>query len=88
MNNWVHDSPIKNIALKAIMIMPSLLLQKPSKSSKAKDHILSLERRMELWHNGHVSELFHESETIQKCLKSPNKKSTIAQISKKFAEHM
>ena len=29
--------PLKNIALKAILAMPPLLLQKPSKTSKAKD---------------------------------------------------
>ena len=34
MNAWVEDSPLKNIAFKAIMIMPSLLLQKPFKNSK------------------------------------------------------
>ena len=48
MNEWLHDSPMKDIVFKAIMIMPNLLLQKPSKKSKSKDHLKALERRFEL----------------------------------------
>ena len=36
---WVEDSIIKDVAFKAIMVMPSLLFQKPSKKSKSKDHL-------------------------------------------------
>ena len=43
---WVRGSPLKNITLKAVMIMPSLLLQKPSKDSKTKDHTKALERTL------------------------------------------
>ena len=32
MNEWVQYLPIKDIALKEIMVMPNLLLQKPSKN--------------------------------------------------------
>ena len=49
MNEWLQESPLKDIAFKDIMIMPNLLLQKPSKSSKAKDHLKVLERRLESW---------------------------------------
>ena len=38
--------PMKEIALKGIMIMPALLLQKPSFKSKTKEHCQCLERRM------------------------------------------
>ena len=31
-NAWVDDSSLKDIAFKAIMVLPSLLLQKPSKT--------------------------------------------------------
>ena len=44
-NAWVYDTPIKGIVLKALHVMPALLLQKPSKTSKSKDHLKSLERR-------------------------------------------
>ena len=43
---WLRDSPQKSIALKAIMIMPGLILQKPSKNSKARDHLLALKRQL------------------------------------------
>ena len=34
LNLWTNNTLIKNIALKAIHVMPALLLQKPSKTSK------------------------------------------------------
>ena len=45
--------------------MPSLLLQKPSKDLKAKDHTKALEKRLQLWTDGHLAELLKEDETIQ-----------------------
>ena len=85
---WVNGSPVKHIAFKAVMIMPSLLLQKPSKDSKSKDHTKALVRRFKLWTEGHLHELLKECETIQSSLKSTQKPKTIAQLSKKFAEQM
>ena len=68
-SEWLHDSPLKNIAFKAIMVMPSLLLQKPSQKSKSKDHLRPLERRLELWESGEVMELlkrkWHNSEKYE-----------------------
>lgn len=43
---YAEGSALETIALKCAMILPSLLLQKPLKTSKAKDYILCLERRM------------------------------------------
>lgn len=40
------------VALKATIVMPILLLQKPSRSSKNRDHISCLERRLPLWSEG------------------------------------
>ena len=48
MNEWLHDSPLKDIAFKAIMIMSSLLLQKPSQKSKPREHLKASERRINL----------------------------------------
>ena len=36
MNEWLQVSALKDIALKAIMIMSSLLLKKPSNNPKSK----------------------------------------------------
>ena len=85
---WVSDSPLKDISFKAIMIMPNLLLQKPSKASKSKEHQLSLERRLDLWQNGEFEELPFEGETIQKLLTSVQRPSAIAEISRKFKRLM
>ena len=65
MKQWQQDSPLKDIALKAIMVMPSLLLQKPYQKSKSKDNLSALERRMELWEWGELMELLKEAKTIQ-----------------------
>ena len=69
MNEWLQESPLKDIAFKAMMVMPNLLLQKPSKNSKAKDHLKALERLLESWISGDLLEL-KEAETIQKSLRS------------------
>ena len=45
---WVYDAPIKDITLKALHVMSALLLQKPSKNSKSRDHLKSLEKRVEI----------------------------------------
>ena len=85
MNKWLQESPLKDVAFKAVMIMPNLLLQKPSKNSKAKDHLKALERRLESWISGDLLELLKEAETIPKSLRS--KKNT-AEISKRFSQEM
>lgn len=48
MNEQLHKFPLKDIAFKAIMIMPNLLLYKPSKISKSEDHLKALEKNIEL----------------------------------------
>ena len=74
--------------MKALMIMPSLLIQKPSKESKSKNHLKALERRMKLWQSGHLLELLHESLTIQRNLKSVKESKTVAPISKESVEEI
>ena len=88
LNEWVHDSPVASIAFKAIMIMPSLLLQKPFKSSKTKDHVKVLERRLELWKNGNIEELVIEGKTIQDNLPIFSSPKKIGEISQKFKKCM
>ena len=87
MNEWLQELPLKDITFKAIMIMPNLL-QKPSKNSKAKDHLIALERRLESWISGDLLELLKETETIQKSLRSKKISTNIAQISKRFSQEI
>ena len=53
------------VALKAALVMPALLLQESSASSKTKDHNECLSRRLVLWREGRFAELVAEVNTIQ-----------------------
>ena len=59
-------------ALKAAMVMPILLLQKPHASSKAREHANCLHRRLQAWQDGDINSLIIEGRTIQHCLKQNN----------------
>ena len=88
-NAWVDESSLKEISLKAIMVMPALLLQKPSRESKVKDHKEALTRRLALWEKGDLKSLLFEATTIQHTLsRSKNIKESTAQLSKKFVKKM
>ena len=56
---------MEGIALKASMVLPALVLQKPSPKSKNKDRSLQLEERLTRWAEGDVESLLHEGQTIQ-----------------------
>ena len=53
--------------------MPSLSLQKPSKDSRAKDHTKAPERRLQLWIDGHLTDLLKEGETIRSSLEDTHR---------------
>ena len=57
-----------SIECKATTVIQILLLQKPSRTSKSKDHVIHLQRRMELWHDGDIQALLDEGKCIQKRL--------------------
>ena len=59
------SSTLESIALKATIVLPLLLLQKPHRTSKNKDHTKCLERRMEIWKKGDLSKLVDEGKAIQ-----------------------
>ena len=52
MTYWLEqfnrDSDFCGIALKVFMLLPNLLLQKPSRNSKAKEHLVKLGERLEI----------------------------------------
>lgn len=88
LNAWVEKSPLRVITMKAIHIMPALLLQKPSKNSKSKDHLKALERRLELWHKGEIEGLLNEAEALQSRLPQISERQDIETISKRFKNMM
>ena len=54
-NGWINENAIKDIAFKTLMIVPNLLLQKSSKSWKAKDYLKALEKRLGLRKQGNLN---------------------------------
>ena len=57
---YAEDSSKECIALKAAFLLPLLVLQKPFRRSKAKDHVTALERRLTLWSDGCFDQLLKE----------------------------
>ena len=56
------------MALKAATAFPILVLQKPHKRLKAKEHTVCLERRLNLWNEGELGDLIMEGRAIQSRL--------------------
>ena len=82
LDKFGEQLPLKDIAFKAINIMPSLFLQNPS---KVKDHLKAMETSIYLWSNGKINELLFEGKTIQSRLHHINTPKSIRELSKKFA---
>ena len=78
----------KDIALKGVMIMPALLLQKPIFKSTAKEHSKCLSKRLKQWESGYLDGLLCESRTIQGKLKASSKPQSEERLGKTFAKLM
>ena len=63
-------------------------MQKPRRKTKARDHLIALERRLKLWDEGSINELVDESTEIQKRLPSTNTSMNLQKISMKFKHLM
>ena len=81
-------SALEPIALKAATILPLLLLQKTHRSSKTKDHINSLVKRLELWKLGDLTNLLREGRAIQDRLPNIHHRQNEQQLSRSFANLM
>ena len=78
------SSALEEIALKAATVMSVLLLQRPFRSSKPKDHSACLERRMSIRKKGDIKNLLTEGLTLQKRLPklgTPSNESNVARTS-------
>ena len=76
------------IAMKATTVMQTLLLQKPSRKSKTKDHVAHLQRRMKLWLDGDIQALLDEGKCIQKRLSKATRSSNSDAITRTFRDLM
>lgn len=85
---YANASALEGIALKAAMVMQTLLLQKPFSSAKARDHAECLERRLNAWRQGDVDGLIREGRTIQAHLQKPRRDTSEASITRAFTHLM
>ena len=85
LRHFNNNTDMNSIALKAFMVLPTLILQKPSPTSKAKDHSAAIERRLKLWKQGELTMLMKEIKFIQNKFNSSRKEKSMQDISKVFA---
>ena len=70
------------IAVKAFMVLPALILQKPSITSKSKEHSATIERRLNLWRQGNLDVLLKEASFIKGKFVKSKKARTVEGVSK------
>ena len=86
---WNQDAVnFKDIALKVLMVMPALLLQKPTFKSTSKEHSQCLTRRLQQWEAGDFDGLLCETRTIQGKLPTNSKPLNDERLAKTFSKLM
>ena len=87
---YAESSALEGVALKAAMILPALLLQKPHARSRTKEHTKHLKRRLNLWKDGDLVSLLDEGQTIQSRLarEYSGRSSLSDQLTRKFSKLM
>ena len=73
---FTDDTKWKRVALSLAFIFVPLMMQKPSKKSKAKENSKYLAKRLILWRDGKIDALIAEGKEVQKNLKEQFKKKT------------
>ena len=66
LNGFTEGHPLESIAMKAVSVMPFLLLQRPHSKSTTAEHKEHLARRLLLWQAGNVSSLLKEARCVQR----------------------
>ena len=66
---YADCSSLESIALKACSVLVALTLQRSNRTSKSKDHVAHLNRRLALWKEGSFSALLYEGRSIQRHLR-------------------
>ena len=60
-----EGTALESVALRAAMLMPILLLQKPHSRSKTREHVACLSHRLVSWNDGDIDSLMQEGHAIQ-----------------------
>ena len=72
--SYADRSALEAVTLKAAMILPTLVLQKPFRTSKSKHHIACIQRRMNHWHAGNFEAILEKGRAIQgRLIRSKNR---------------
>ena len=74
-NAYSDRSLLEFITLKLAMTLPTLILQKPFRTSKTKDYINCIEKRLDVWVKGDIDALIMKGRTIQRSFKPSDKRS-------------
>ena len=85
---FADGSSLECIRMKAVIILQVLVLQKPSRTSKTREHISHLKRRMALWKAGNLNEILLEERSIQKHLPKSGKYRDKVALAKSFQNLM
>ena len=83
---YADSSSLECIAMKAITVIQIVLLQKPSRTSKSKDHVKHLQRRLDLWLQGDLETLLDEGKCIQNRLGNVTQASSDETVSRIFRD--
>ena len=88
---YATGSALECVALKAAMIMPILLLQRPYVKSKDSDHVKLLTRHLSLWNRGDIDSLVSEGRTLQHQFSKSAKHKSVsddASVARRFSQLM
>ena len=85
---YADASFFESVSIKAAMVLPALILQKPFRASKSKDYVKCVERRMQLWKEGKFHHLFEEAAAIQTRVVQSDTRQQDNSISQRFADLM
>ena len=62
---YAQSSAKEPVAMEAVMVASTIILQKPHSKSDCKEHAKALERRLKAWTGGDIDGLMREGRTIQ-----------------------
>ena len=85
---WVNKTALESVALASMHVFASIMLQKPAKKSKNKDHVRYLGERLKKWKGGCFDELLSECEMIQKKMMRSSTRQDHDQITRVFTRLM
>ena len=86
MKQFNSNSDLNLVALKAFMVLPSVILQKPSATSKTKEYSVAIEWRLALWRQGDLNMLMKEIRFIQDRFVNSKRARSVEDISRIFAK--